>query len=139
MAERRHLEVLTVSECSDLVREQEMGRLAIGAPHGPPFVAPVTFLLDGTNILFCTDAGEKLDAVDDCVSFQVDGFDHQHRTGWSVLIRGRIEIPDDAEVAHLDLHPWIGPRAFWIRLTPDAVTGRRVVLTLPEVDGRVYR
>jgi len=139
MAEPRHLEVLTVEECFALVREQVVGRLAVSANHGPPFVAPVSFVLDGTSIVFRTNPGEKFDAVDQHVSFQVDGFDHQHRTGWSVLLQGRIEIPNDADVAHLDFEPWIGPRAFWIRLVPEVVSGRRLALHLPDVDGRGYR
>jgi len=139
VAEERHLEALGVDECFDLLRGQEIGRIAIGAPNGPPFVAPVTFVLDGTNILFRSNAGEKLDAVDQVVSFQVDAFDRMHRAGWSVLLHGRIGIADDAEVAHLELEPWIGVRAFWIRLVPEVVSGRRLVLHLPDVDGRGYR
>jgi nitroimidazol reductase NimA-like FMN-containing flavoprotein (pyridoxamine 5'-phosphate oxidase superfamily) len=139
MPEPRHLEALTIEECFDLVREQVIGRLAVCSHRGPPFVAPVSFVLDETSIVFRSNPGEKFDAVDQHVSFQVDGFDHQHRTGWSVLLQGRIEIPDDADVAHLELEPWIGPRAFWIRLVPDVVTGRRLVLHLPDVDGRGYR
>jgi uncharacterized protein len=139
MSEPRHLEVLTVDECFDLVRDQVIGRLAVGSRHGPPFVAPVTFVLDGTSIVFRSDPGEKFDAVDQEVSFQVDGFDHQHHTGWSVLVQGRIELASEEDVAHLDLDPWIGHRAFWIRLVPDVVTGRRLVLHLPDVDARGYR
>jgi nitroimidazol reductase NimA-like FMN-containing flavoprotein (pyridoxamine 5'-phosphate oxidase superfamily) len=139
MPEPRHLEALTVEECFDLVREQVIGRLAIGSAHGPPFVAPVTFVLDDKSIVFRSNPGEKFDAVDQHVTFQVDGFDHQHRTGWSVLLQGRIELADDADVAHLDLEPWIGPRAFWIRLVPEVVTGRKLVLHLADVDARGYR
>jgi nitroimidazol reductase NimA-like FMN-containing flavoprotein (pyridoxamine 5'-phosphate oxidase superfamily) len=139
MGEPRHLEVLTVEECYELVRGQVIGRLAIGSGQGPPFVAPVTFVLDDTSIVFRSDPGEKFDAVDQHVTFQVDGFDPHHRTGWSVLLHGRIELAADADVAHLDLEPWIGPRAFWIRLVPEVVTGRRLVLHLPDVDARGYR
>ena len=139
MGEGRHLEALSVEECYDLIRGRVIGRLAIRSPHGSPFVAPVTFVLDGTSIVFRTDPGEKFDAVDEQASFQVDELDHQHRTGWSVLVQGRIELADDADVARLDLDPWIGPRAFWIRLVPDVVTGRRLALHLPDVDERGYR
>jgi len=139
MAEPRHLEVLSVEECFELVREQVIGRLAIGSAHGPPFVAPVTFILDGGSVFFRSNPGEKFDAVDQHATFQVDGFDPNHRTGWSVLLQGRIELADDAAVAHLDLEPWVGPRAFWIRLAPEVVTGRRLVLQLPDVDARGYR
>jgi nitroimidazol reductase NimA-like FMN-containing flavoprotein (pyridoxamine 5'-phosphate oxidase superfamily) len=135
----RHLEALTIDECFDLLREQVVGRLAIAAPNGPPFVAPVTFVLDGTTVVFRSDPGEKLDAVDQYVSFQVDGFDHLHRTGWSVLVQGRIEIADDADVADVELEPWIGARSYWVRLVPEVVTGRRLVLTLPDLDARGYR
>ena len=139
MAESRHLEPLTLDECFDLVRQQVIGRLAVSSAQGPPFVAPVTYVLDGTSIVFRSNPGEKFDAVDQQVTFQVDWFDHQHRTGWSVLLQGRIELADDADVARLDLNPWIGARAFGIRLVPDVVTGRRLVLHLPDLDARGYR
>ena len=139
MAESRHLEVLTVEECFDLLRGEVIGRVATPSVDGPPFVAPVNFVIDGTTIVFRSNPGEKLDALDERVSFQVDGFDHQHRTGWSVLLKGRLEVPHHTEIAHLDLAPWVGPRAFWIRFVPEVVTGRRLVLELPDVDGRGYR
>ena len=139
MPETRHLESLTIDECFDLVREQVIGRLAVSSTHGPPFVAPVTYVLDGTSIVFRSNPGEKFDAVDEHVTFQVDWFDHQHRTGWSVLLQGRIEIADDADVAGLDLEPWVGKRTFGIRLVPEVITGRRLVLELPDVDERGYR
>jgi nitroimidazol reductase NimA-like FMN-containing flavoprotein (pyridoxamine 5'-phosphate oxidase superfamily) len=130
---------LTVDECFDLLRCHEIGRIAVGSPYGPPFVAPVTYVLDGTDLLFRSNPGAKLDAVDQLVSFQVDEFDRSHRSGWSVLLQGQISLADDADVAHLELDPWIGSRAFWIRLVPAVVTGRRLALRLPDLDGRGYR
>jgi len=135
----RHLEALTIDECFALLREQVVGRLVTTSAQGPPFVAPVTFVFDGTSVIFRSDPGEKLHALDQDVSFQVDGFDHMHRTGWSVLVHGRIELVEDADITDVELEPWIGDRGLWVRLVPGVITGRRLVLTLPDVDARGYR
>lgn len=135
----RSLEELSIVECFDLIRHQVIGRVAVSTTFGPPLVVPVTFTVDGTSVVFRSDPGQKLAAVDRRLSFQVDGFDPIHRTGWSVLLQGRIETPDVAEVADLDLDPWVGPRTLWVRLVPELVTGRRLVLHQPDVDERGYR
>lgn len=139
MAEDRHLEALTIEECLELASQQAVGRIAVDATPNPPLVVPVTFVLDGTSVVFRSDPGEKLARVGQTVSFQVDWTDPVHRTGWSVLFQGTITVQDVDEVAHLDLEPWVGPRSHWVRLVPDVITGRRLALHSPELDGRGYR
>ena len=136
MAEPRELEALTVEECFDLIRHQTVGRIAVGTVDGPPLVVPVTFVLDESCVTFRSDAGEKLAGVGQRVSFQVDAIDPTHRTGWSVLLQGTLSVVDGAEV---DVEPWVGPRTYLLRLVPDVVTGRRLVLNVPDLDGRGYR
>ena len=52
-------------------------------------VLPVNYVLDGDVIVFRSDPGEKLDAIDGHpASFQIDFIDAFHHTGWSVLVRG---------------------------------------------------
>ena len=135
MAEHRHLEPLTVEECLDLAAQQPIGRLAVGSGDAP-LVVPVTFLLDGTTVIFGTDRGTKLNAAGQRASFQVDSIDLARKTGWSVLFRGSLALADDETV---DLEPWVGPRSHWLRLDPDRITGRRLLLEVPDLDGRGYR
>lgn len=139
MAEPRELEALTVEECFDLIRHQPVGRIAVGSVDGPPLVVPVTFVLDGSCVTFRSDAGEKLGGVGQRVSFQVDAIDPTHRTGWSVLLQGTLSVVDDEQLADVEVEPWVGPRAHLLRLDPDVVTGRRLALHVPDVDGRGYR
>ena len=99
---------------------------------------PVAIDVKGVTKVFETSEQQKTVALQD-VSFQVDGFDHMHRTGWSVLVHGRIELVEDADITDVELEPWIGDRGLWVRLVPGVITGRRLVLTLPDVDARGYR
>ena len=139
MAEPRELEALTVEECFDLMRSQPIGRIAVGTVEGPPLVVPVTFELDGSCVVFRSDAGEKLAGAGQRVSFQVDAIDPTHRTGWSVLVRGTLSVADTDELTAVDVEPWVGPRTHLVRLLPQVITGRRLVLHLPDLDGRGYR
>ena len=135
----RRLEPLTTEECFELVRQQQVGRVAIASIEGPPVLTPVTFVLDGLCVLFQSDPGEKVAAVGQHVSFQVDWIDPTHRTGWSVLLQGRLSLVDEAHLREVLLEPWVGDRRFWLRIEPEVVTGRRLALDLPDVDQRGYR
>jgi nitroimidazol reductase NimA-like FMN-containing flavoprotein (pyridoxamine 5'-phosphate oxidase superfamily) len=135
----RELEALTVEECFELIRHQPIGRVAISSMKSPPLVVPVTFVVDGVSVVFRSDVGEKIEAVGQRVSFQVDSMDALHQTGWSVLLQGTLTIARAAEVAHLRLEPWVGSRTLWLRIVPDTASGRRLSLNLPETDERGYR
>jgi nitroimidazol reductase NimA-like FMN-containing flavoprotein (pyridoxamine 5'-phosphate oxidase superfamily) len=135
----RELEKLSVEECFDLLRQQPVGRVAVASIDGPPLVVPVTFVLDGVSVVFRSDLGEKVEAVGRRVSFQVDATDPLHKTGWSVLLQGTLSVVDRTDVGHLQLEPWTGPRALWLRIAADTVTGRRLLLHLPDTDERGYR
>ena len=139
MAEPRELEELTVEECFDLISHQPVGRIAVSTDDEPPLVVPVTFALDGSCVTFRSDAGEKLAGVGQRVSFQVDATDPTHRTGWSVLLQGTLSVVDDGDPTEVDVEPWVGPRTYLLRLVPDVVTGRRLVLHVPDLDRRGYR
>jgi nitroimidazol reductase NimA-like FMN-containing flavoprotein (pyridoxamine 5'-phosphate oxidase superfamily) len=113
--------------------------VAIPTLEGPPVLTPVTYVLDEIGVLFQSDPGEKVAAVGQHVSFQVDWIDPTHRTGWSVLVQGRLSLVDEEDVRHVALEPWVGERHFWLRIEPDVVTGRRIALDLPDMDERGYR
>jgi nitroimidazol reductase NimA-like FMN-containing flavoprotein (pyridoxamine 5'-phosphate oxidase superfamily) len=111
----------------------EIGRLAVVAGN-TAIVLPVNYALDGETVVFRTDPGTKLDHGPRArASFEVDSFDRDRRTGWSVVATGRLEevTPYDAatyeRVRRLPVDPWAGgDKAHWMRLVPDRVTGRRI-------------
>lgn len=127
------LEVLTFDECMALLASQPVGRIAY-MEAGAPVILPVNHRLEGRQIVFRTAHGSKLAAalMNRPVAFEIDGYDAEKRTGWSVLVRGRIEVLfDPAESAVVDgerPEPWAdsADRDWWIRVLPDDVTGRRI-------------
>lgn len=128
------LEVLTYQECMQLLDSVPVGRFAF-IDGGEPIVLPVNHRVDGRSIVFRTTFGAKLDAaaLEEPASFEVDQFDPETRTGWSVIARGVIEpVVDDDELAELEelgLKPWVSAvdRDHWVRLRLNEVTGRRIV------------
>ena len=65
-----------------------------------PMIFPVNYRLDGEAVVFRTDPGTKLDHGPRApASFEIDRFDREHRTGWSVVVVGRLE-----EVTPYDAH-----------------------------------
>ena len=130
---RTGLEVIPPDECRALLRAEEIGRLAI-IDGGAPAVFPVNYVLDGEAIVFRTAPGTKLSSGPRRpASFEIDLFDRQNRTGWSVVAAGRLEEVTrfDAgtleRIRRLPVDPWVGgERAHWMRLVPTRVTGRRI-------------
>jgi hypothetical protein len=67
------------------------------------------------------------------VAFEVDGYDADRRTGWSVLVRGvATSVEDLEEVKRLNLlgvWPWadLTERSNWVRINTLSITGRQVV------------
>ena len=120
-------------QCLRLLANDEVGRLAVIAGNAPA-IFPVNYALDGETIVFRTDPGTKLAHGPRArASFEVDGFDHTLRSGWSVVATGRLEevtrydAPTFDRVRHLAIDPWAGgDKAHWMRLVPDRVTGRRI-------------
>src|SRR5437763_13797599 len=77
-------------ECLQLLRSQPVGRVAMTTPDDSPLVVPVNYVVDGEFVVFRSDPGTKLRLLAARpVSFQVDFIDWFHRSGWSVLGRGR--------------------------------------------------
>ena len=125
------LKVLDRTECEALLANQSVGRVAVCGAR--PGVFPVLYgLLDG-DVVFRTAPGEKLiaAALNREVVFEVDAFDMERRTGWSVNVLGRveeIEDPDERTRAEaLELHPWAGElRDRYVRIRAIELTGRHV-------------
>src|SRR3954469_23013119 len=85
-------------ECWQLLRAREVGRVAYNDCRGP-IVVPVTFVLDGESVLFRVSPHSQLaqHLRDKRVAFEVDDIDYFTRSGWSVVLRGKVEMaePDD--------------------------------------------
>jgi nitroimidazol reductase NimA-like FMN-containing flavoprotein (pyridoxamine 5'-phosphate oxidase superfamily) len=130
---RSRLRIIERDECLRLLASDEIGRLAVVAGN-TAVVVPVNYALDGETIVFRIDAGTRLDDGPRArASFEVDCFDRERRTGWSVVATGRLEevTPYDAatfgRVQALSIDSWAGgDKAHWMRLVPDRVTGRRI-------------
>jgi uncharacterized protein len=129
---RTGLEVLDRDECRTLLASQPVGRVAV-VVDARPMIFPVNYALDRDSIVFRSDAGSKVSgATGGCpMSFEIDGIDDILHTGWSVVVNGvGREVVDGTELARLhalELRPWAsGPKAHWIRIQPETMTGRLV-------------
>lgn len=132
---------MSVTECWTLLRQAEVGRLAVSiADH--PDIFPINYIVDGESIVFRTGAGTKLAAavLGRGVAFEIDGYDPIAGDAWSVVVKGRArEIEHmieyfDAE--DLPLFPWhASPKPDIVRIEPEIVSGRRFhVVERPAID-----
>lgn len=130
--DRNGLEILSPEECVALLATVPIGRVVLSS-RGVPVAFPVTFTLDGQDIVYRTAVGRKLSAaeVGSVAAFEADHYDPADRTGWSVLVIGTMhEVTDPEEVARLTqlpLQPWV-PHApdHFIRIRPVHISGRRI-------------
>lgn len=121
----------------DVTARQLLGSVRVGRvalPDDPsPTVLPVDHVVHEGIVLFRTVEGAKLDAAEarGPASFQADGVDPSHGTGWSVLVRGHLQEvsePTADQRAAIDrLHPMVGgERPHLVALTIESITGRRI-------------
>lgn len=129
------LEVLPFEECMELVASVPVGRIAM-IDRGEIAVLPVNHTVHDGRVAFRSAAGAKLDAgiMQHLVTFEVDHYDEETRTGWSVIIKGRADlVTDDDDLAALKqsgVRPWSSPtqRNVWVTLHANHVSGRRILL-----------
>lgn len=94
---RRKRQQLTEAECTEILRKNTSGVLAVCGDNGYPYAVPLSYLYDsGTLYFHCAESGHKLDAVKSCdkVSFCVVDQDfvvsQEYTTYYrSVIIFGR--------------------------------------------------
>ena len=125
---------LTRSQCEDLLADHDVGRIAWHASTGLQLL-PVSYVWDEGGIVFRTSPhgvlAELVEPSD--VVFGVDMLDQHAHTGWSVVVNGRAEgVSSPEDLSRLRSTdgpvPWAdgGVRNFYIRITPDQITGRSV-------------
>lgn len=130
---RTGIERIDRDTCLRLLADDVIGRLAV-VDGLTPVIFPVNYLLDGDDIVFRTDPGTKLDAGPRSPAcFEIDAFDRDDHTGWSVVVTGRLEEVTRYDsrtwerVHGLAIEPWAGgDKEHWMRLVPTSIGGRRV-------------
>lgn len=133
---RPTLEEIDPAECMRLVASTPVGRLGFIA-HGKPMILPVNHVVEDDTVLFRTQKGDKLDVAERSagtdVVYEVDQYDPDDFTGWSVVVQGKMEpILDLVEAQRLDGKQHVTwaddvERRRWVRITAGQVTGRRIV------------
>jgi uncharacterized protein len=126
------LELLTEEECLDRLAPGGVGRVGVTI-GGLPVILPVNYAFVDGEVLFRTGEGTKLSAATQraVVAFEVDAYDADSASGWSVLIIGRSSVvTDPIELARLDgyeITTWAdGTRNNYVRLRPELISGRRI-------------
>lgn len=129
------VEELDLPTCWELIRAAEFGRLSVVSEDGPD-IFPVNTVVDRGSIVFRTDSGSKLEAIEATpeVAFEIDGREADTGHVWSVVVRGlATKIVDPSEVVsaiELEIAPWqSGRKGWWVRVSPRTVSGRRFART----------
>jgi nitroimidazol reductase NimA-like FMN-containing flavoprotein (pyridoxamine 5'-phosphate oxidase superfamily) len=131
---RRTLVELSPEECFDLLSRETVGRFVYVDDAGPAAV-PVNYGLGDGAVVFRSEDGSKIEALSgETVAFEVDHIEEADRSGWSVLLRGKAELFDLDRAPELIRRletavpvPWkAGIHTRWVRISPTAVTGRRL-------------
>jgi uncharacterized protein len=122
---------LAFDECVRLLQAGVVGRVALTTPQGPHII-PVNYSTVDEAIFVATSPYSALGTYGarNLVAFEVDHFDHETHTGWSVVVRGRAQpVTDPAEVHRLRQvwapRPWAdGSRNLHLRIPWTELSGR---------------
>jgi len=125
------MEELAPHECWELLRHNDVGRLAVAIENHPD-IFPINYVTDHGTIVFRTAEGTKLAAavLGVGVAFEIDGFDRPSGEAWSVVLKGTaVEIERMQELfdaLDLPLFPWhTAPKHRFFRIVPHSLTGLR--------------
>jgi nitroimidazol reductase NimA-like FMN-containing flavoprotein (pyridoxamine 5'-phosphate oxidase superfamily) len=127
----RKVRTIDGPRCWELIESVPVGRLVIVDSSATPIALPVNHAVDDGTIVFRTIPGSKLASAvqHHRVSYQVDWFDRDLHSGWSVLAKGRAMMVTDQETLERRhggrLESWATgvTETFWVRVTPDELTG----------------
>ena len=134
MTEESVVKELSAEQCWELLRTEELGRLAfriVDEVH----ITPVNYVALDESLFFATAEGTKLLAVvmGSSVAFEIDrvGAD----TASSVVVRGRARLlPEDEahRIEDLPLRTWTPTLKYdVVEIVPEVVTGRQFELVRP--------
>jgi uncharacterized protein len=143
--DRLGTEVLDTSTCLELLRANEVGRLAVSITDHPD-IFPVNYVVDRGTLVFRTAEGTKFAAavLGRAVAFEVDGYEPQSGDAWSVVVKGTaVEIErmqDVFDAVDLPLFPWhAAPKHRFVRIEPHDISGRRFHVVDQETWGGTRR
>lgn len=128
---RTGIQIIDRRECLELLAGDSVGRLAINEGDAP-LVLPVNYGVEGERVIIRTASGSKLDAVHRMVCFEIDHVDRSDHSGWSVVVRGRLEEIDPVdrerwERLRLLPQPWAdGEKDHILWIEPVVISGRRL-------------
>lgn len=122
---------LGFDECVRLLHAGVVGRAAVNTPQGP-LITPMNYSVVGEALLVATSPYSALGTygAGSLVAFEVDHFDYEAHTGWSVMIRGRADtVADSAELRRVRKtwapRPWAdGSRNLFLRIPWTELSGR---------------
>lgn len=119
---------LNEQECHELLAQKKIGRVAFWGDDGPT-VFPVNYVSDGDGVRFRTSPYARIaqQGSGSVVAFEVDETDDYTESGWSVLVRGPVEVVL-GHVPGPEPEPWPeGVRSVLVRIRATSITGRRVL------------
>ena len=125
------LRVMGIDECLERIASVPVGRLAFHL-DGEIAVLHVDHVKDGDDVRYSTAGDSKIQAAIDHarVTYEVDAFDAETRSGWSVVINGNAVIADEEDTRALtdgSGRPWVPDQGLvWIRVRTQSVTGREL-------------
>jgi len=122
-----NLEEIDPPECLELLRTEQVGRIGV-IDEGKPEIFPVNYALDASDaVIFLAAYGTTLlAAVNHHVVFEVDRFDPDLRSGWSVIVHGVAQQTDRVLEGEQPLVTWREHAPFLVRITQRSISGRRI-------------
>jgi uncharacterized protein len=125
--ETDQLEELDNGASWDLLAGEQVGRLGV-VVSGRPEIFPVNYSLDASgSVILRTALGTKLDAaVNHHVVFEVDHFDPEVRSGWSVVVHGVAHHTGRVAEGARPLKPWRDDTPYLLRIAAMSISGRRI-------------
>ncbi|QKW37023.1 pyridoxamine 5'-phosphate oxidase family protein [Actinomadura sp. NAK00032] len=126
------LQIIDEAECRALLACAAVGRIVF-THRALPAVQPVNFTVSREDIVIKVSRTSRLAtaAADTVVAFEIDDYDIEAETGWSVVAVGRARrVTDASEITTLEALPlrtWAPKeRDTFIRVHPELITGRRI-------------
>jgi uncharacterized protein len=126
-----NVRILTEAQCLTRLSDQRIGRVSI-TKDALPVIVPVSYVADGTSIVFRTNReGMLLSACDgNVIAFEADDFSANSDGGWSVLIIGvahRLTVSEHVRALSLGLVTAAGEDCDeFIRLRVGRISGREI-------------
>jgi nitroimidazol reductase NimA-like FMN-containing flavoprotein (pyridoxamine 5'-phosphate oxidase superfamily) len=125
---------LDYTTCLSLLRQEEVGRVAVCTSDGPRIV-PVNYaVVDDDALVFRTTPYSALGTHADGgqLALEIDQIDAEQKSGWSVVAAGTgafLDDPHDARRVHTfrEPGPWAGgQRWLYVTLQWSQLTGRAI-------------